>query len=241
MELHRITLPPTLGPTAFAGLVSALDRAAADPDARVVAFVGADEGFCRGMDLGLMVEERSAASGSLRAFAALLSHVRRSGRPTMAIVDGEAVGGGVGIAAACDLVLATTRATFALPEALFGILPGVVMPVLLERMTPQALRLFVLSGASRPASWAATHGLVDELTEPEALPALTRRVVRELSRVPARHVLGLRRWLSELGGLDTEAGLERGASVTAALIDETATRDAVRTFLDEGVPPWMPR
>ncbi len=240
MGLARVLVPRVLGPAALTELSAAFARGAEDPETRVVALVGAGGVFCHGMDLAHMVEG-AAAGESLRAFAELLARVRGAGRPTLAVVDGEAVGGGVGLAAACDLVLATPRASFALPEALFGILPGVVMPVLLERMTRQAARLLVLSGASRTADWAAAHGLVDELVAPEALPSRTNRLVRELSRVPTRRVLGLRRWIGELEGLGVEVGLARGAAVTAALIDEPATRAGVQAFLEQGVPPWQPR
>jgi enoyl-CoA hydratase/carnithine racemase len=236
--LLRIPLPPTLGARAFAELSGALARAADDPEARVVALVGTPGVFCRGMDLGELVDG-DAARESLRAFAELLAGLRQLGRPTLAVVDGAAVGGGVGLAAACDVVIASTRATFALPEALLGLLPGVVLPVLLERLSRQSARQLALSGASRDAAWALARGLADEVGEPADLERLVRRRARELARVPTRGVVGVRGWLSELEHLGTHAGLAAGAEVTASLADDPATRAAVRAFLNEGAAPWQ--
>ena len=236
--LVRVPLPPTLGARAFAELSGALARAADDPEARVVALVGTPGEFCRGMDLGELAYGGAAREG-LRAFAALVAGLRQLGRPTLAIVDGDAVGGGVGLAAACDVVVASTRATFALPEALLGLLPGVVLPALLERLTRQSARALALTGASRDAGWALARGLVDEVVEPADLERATRRRARELARVPTRGVRAVRGWLTELEPLGTAAGLAAGAERTASLLDEPETRAAVRAFLIEGAAPWQ--
>ncbi len=240
--LLRVPLPPTLGARSFADLTRALagvvDDVAREPEVRVVALVGTPGVFCRGMDLGEMVEA-GAARASLAAFAEIVARLRRLGRPTLAVVDGDAVGGGVGLAAACDVVIASTRATFALPEALLGLLPGVVLPVLLERLSRQSARQLALAGASRDAAWALARGLADEVAEPADLERLVRRRAREFRRVPTKGVVGVRRWLSELEDMRTDAGLAAGAELTASLIDEPVTRASVRAFLDEGVAPWQ--
>lgn len=236
--LRRVELPPTLGASSFRVLTAALEQAAADPEVRVVALVGSAGAFCRGMDLREMVDADTARA-SLQAFASLVSAVRSSAHPTIAVVDGEAVGGGVGLAAVCDVVIASTGATFALPEALFGLLPGVVLPVLLERLSRQAARQLALSGASRDASWALARGLADEVCDGADLERVVRRRARELGRVPTRGVLGVRRWLFELEGLSTEAGLTAGADLTASLVDQPDTRAAVRAFVHEGAAPWL--
>ena len=112
------------------------------------------EGRCGSID-------EAAIRVGVEAFARLVQAIRTIGKPVVAVVAGIALGGGVGIAAAADVVIASTRAAFGLPEALFGLVPGVVMPILLERMTPQKARWLALTGHTRSASEAQQLGLVD--------------------------------------------------------------------------------
>ncbi len=239
--MHRIGLPETLTIRSLEELEVGLERAAADAAARAWALVGAPGVFCRGMDLSALTGETADTSMSLRRFAACLSRLRHAPRPTLALVDGEALGGGVGLAAACDVVLATPRASFALPEALFGLLPGVVMPVLLERMRSHDARLFALLGARREGAWAKERGLADELVAAEDLEHAAARAVRELGRANPDRVAGLRAWMAEIPLLAADAALARGAGVTAELVRDASVREAVRGFVEEGTPPWLSR
>src|SRR5438477_5999325 len=97
-------------------------------------------------------------------------HAQRSnGKVTLAVVDEQALGGGVGLAAVCDYVLATERATFGLPELLLGLVPATIFPILLERMPPQRARRLALLGHTQNAAQASASGLVDEVvaSDPE--------------------------------------------------------------------------
>jgi enoyl-CoA hydratase/carnithine racemase len=239
LAVLRIALPESLGRASLDALGDALEAAAADPQAGAYVLHGDRPGvFCRGMDLDGTVQEGADPSASLRRFAACLSRLRRAPRPTIAVVDGDALGGGVGIAAACDLVLASPSASFSLPEALFGLLPGVVMPVLLERMAPQKARLLALRGLRVTASWAREQGLVDEIVPSEELDRAASRAARDLARVAPTRVLGLRSWLAEIPHLESDAALSRGAGVTSDLLRDPAVRERVRRYLEDGTPPW---
>lgn len=255
MSLRRIALPETLTVASLEALDAALDAASSDPEARVWLLHGSASTFNRGMDLSAMSGDGVDASVSLRQFAACLARIRKAPRPTVAVVQGEAMGGGVGILAACDLVLASPEATFALPEALFGLLPGVILPVLCERMPAQKARLMALRGRTHDAAWAREAGLVDEIA-PD--PSLARgpsdrdaasadleraagRAARELMRAAPARVLGLRSWLFELANLEADAALTRGAAVTANLARDPEVKATVRRFVEEGTPPWVGR
>lgn len=241
MSMRTVHVPETLTLASLEALDASLEEALADRDATVWVLVGGPHVFCRGMDLASAFSAQADIAAALRRFAGCLSRIRRSPRPTMAVVLGEALGGGVGLAAACDLVIASQDATFGLPEALFGLLPGAVMPVLLERMPPQKARLLALSGVTRRAEWAQAHGLVDEVVPSADLPRGIERSARELGRVWPRSVSALRGWLCELTLLAPDAALARGAGVTAGLARDEAVREAVRAFIEEGAVPWEGR
>lgn len=240
MELTEplvVPVPESLGAESLARLDLALAAAEERRDAAVWVLRGSPEVFCRGMDFAALAGVDDAYPW-LRRFAAVLARLRSAPRPTVAVVDGEVVGGGVGIAAACDWVLATERSRFALPEALFGLLPGVVLPVLLDRMTPQRARLLVLQGVSRSAEGARGEGLVDEVVSAEALEGAARRAARGLSRVSSARVRGLRRWSEEAAHLAATEALTRGAALTAELLGEPSVRAGLERFLESGTPPW---
>jgi enoyl-CoA hydratase/carnithine racemase len=241
MSVRRIALPESLSVASLEALAVALEEAAADADARVWVLVGTPATFCRGMDLGAMAGDGVDASVSLRQFAACISRLRRAPRPTIAAVQGEAMGGGLGIAAACDVVLATPDTKVALPEALFGLLPGVILPVICERMAPQKARLLALRGRAHDAAWAERHGLVDEIVPAAELEKAIGRMAKELSRVAPARVLGLRSWLHELANLEPDAALTRGAAVTASLTRDPEVRETIRRFVEDGTPPWVGR
>ncbi len=232
-----ITLPETLDATSLARLRSSLDEAASS-EASAWIVRGAGNGtFCKGMAFAELARGADARDG-LALFARVLGALRSAPRPTIAVVDGGAIGGGVGFAAACDRVIATPDATFALPEALFGILPGVVMPIVLERVSFQRARLLALDGEARDASWAEGAGLVDEVVSSDRMEAHLRRAVRALSRVSDARVLGLRAWCDQARVLPIGEALARGAAVTAALLDDRHVRAGLTRFANEGIPPW---
>lgn len=149
----------------------------------VLVLEGADGRFCLGMDFA-----GEPTREGLAAFAAALRALLLCPVPTLAIVDGPAYGGGLGVAAACDVVLASERARFALPEALYGLAPAIIRPALLRRLTPGALAMMVTTCASRDVHDAHRLGLVDEIgTDP-------RPIVRNLRRARHETVGVLRRW-----------------------------------------------
>lgn len=243
---HRIALAPSLSPSSLEALERGLESGF-DADvwvlhgaASVVSGPGQAPGvFCRGMDLAAAAGDDGEMRMALGRFARCVARLRWAPCPTVALVDGEVSGGGLGLAAACDVVIATPGSTFALPEALYGLLPGIILPVLLERMTPQKARMLTLVGTSRPAAWALEHGLCDEVVED--VERATARWAKELGRADKKRVPRLRTWLTTIPHLGADEALERGAEITASLVEDPEVREAVRAFVEDGVAPWVTR
>lgn len=237
MVAYRIGLPARLSLSSIDALERALAEAEAS-DATVWVLDGASpEVFCGGMDLESLATE-AQGDRAVRGFARCLRALMHASRPTIAVVEGEALGGGLGLAAACDLTLASTRASVALPEALFGILPALIMPALLSRMTPQRVRLLALTGSTRPAEWAENAGLFDRVVPPERLAQADRRAQRELSRVSPETVGRLRQLVRDQSALALDAGLDEATEIAAATVADAEVRRTVARFLEEGVAPW---
>ena len=224
---ERIALPAELNLPSVQALAEQLRRAG-ESDARVVLFEGRDGVFCRGLDLALPGSPE--ARSGIAMFVECLHVLRQLSKPTIALVDGVAIGGGVGLAAACDLVIATERATFGLPELLYGFVPAIVLPFLAERLPPQKLRLAALSARTFSAAEAAQCGLVDVVAFD--VQSELRRAIRRLSRAQPAAV---RAWKTFAAPARSSAGLE----TTAATLEDPAVAERVRVFLSGGIAPWL--
>jgi methylglutaconyl-CoA hydratase len=143
-----------------AQLGAAVREALADDAVRVIVLDHTGRVFCSGMDLA------EAAGGGVedqgvREFPELLSALWSSPKPVVAVVRGPARAGGVGLAAACDVVVAASSASFAFSEVRLGLVPAVISAVVLPRMVPHVAHRLMLTGEVFDAATAATGGLVD--------------------------------------------------------------------------------
>ena len=239
MEACRIPLPPTLGLQSVRQLREQLEAAQQAQGPRVILLEGSAEAFCRGLDASELLsapdpDDRAAA---IRGFVGCLRLLRMGKKATLAAVDGPAMGGGVGLLAACDVVLASTRATFALPELLFGLVPAMVLPVVLERMAPQKARLWSLTAHARSSAEALTAGLVDEVVTPERLERAAKRWVRQLGRGQPEAVATLHDFSARVRSLPIDQALAAGGEVTQAATADPAVQRALAGFRS-GVSSW---
>jgi enoyl-CoA hydratase/carnithine racemase len=209
-------------------------------DAPAVIIEGVPGRFCLGMDFAtaLAARTRTARRAAMRrglgAFAQCLKLLLELSRPTLAIVDGPAIGGGLGLAAACDFVLATTRARFGLPEALYGLAPAIIRPALLTRLTPQQVNLLLFTCHSRSAEEAAALGLVDRVVPVDEIDRARREIVRQLRRTCSRTVATSRSWTAQ----EIARGLRAGLSTTAAALQDDHVLAALKAAMSEEGLPW---
>ncbi len=150
-------------------LERALQNAASSP---LVVMEGRAGSFCEGFDSKSWGEREGdgdvpgaqRAEECLSRYASLLRAIGQLPQPTMALVDGAAVGAGVGLAAICDVVLATPRATFSLPETAIGLIPAQVFPILARRVGVSRARLMAIGDQPLCAAEALRLGLIDEIS-----------------------------------------------------------------------------
>lgn len=154
-----------LTPALIARLLSELER-----PGRIVLLESGNGGFCAGLDLDLAGGAAAGADeidAARTGFDALLTALALAPRPVLALVDGPALGGGCALAAAADLVLATPRATFGLPEVLWGLIPEVALPYVARRTGVVRARLLALGipglDAATAQSWGLADAVVDDL------------------------------------------------------------------------------
>lgn len=227
----------------IADLTDAFILLNADPGVRVVVLAGRGRHFSAGADLNWM--QRASASdlaGNLddaRRFAGMLRSLAELSKPTIARVQGLALGGGTGLVAACDMAVATVDAAFATSEVQFGIIPSVISPYVLRAIGPrQALRYFQ-SAERISAQRALEIGLIHEMEQPDKIDACVSLLVSSLAK-GAPH--------AQAAAKDLIATVS-GRAIDASLIEETAQRIAhqrttaeakagIGAFLDKRPPAW---
>ena len=174
-----------------AGLGDALARAEAHADTRALVIRGAGGTFCAGGDFSgfraLMAQPVPADGvdpivGFNRGFGALLERIAASPVATIAVVEGAAMGGGAGLAAACDVVLASAAAQFGMPEVTLGLPPAQIAPFIAARVGHHAALRLLLTGRRMSASQALAFGLVDEVHDGAALDQRLTELLTELGR-----------------------------------------------------------
>ena len=231
--LRDDTAPGRLSALLIEDLVAAL---AEQTEARVVTLEGDGGVFCEGFDLTLLAQPAAGDIGVtvLERFGALLDAIAATPRPVIALVDGPAMGGGVGLAAAADLVVATPRATFGLPEALFGLVPAMVFPVLARRVGAPQARWLALGAASLSASDAWRLGLVDELADD--LETTLRRHLQRLSRMDPRAVAAVKAMAAAHDAAPASYRAHAAASFRRLRASDE-TRERINRFM-AGDTPW---
>jgi methylglutaconyl-CoA hydratase len=162
-------------------LGDALRQVGADPTVKLIVIEAEGKAFCAGVDLAWMRSAGRADPADNIAAAALLANLfvcmRNSPIPILGIVQGAVVGAGVGIAACCDIVIASTAASFRLPEVRLGIVPAVISPFLLAKIGESACRRYFLTAETMSATQAQHCGLVHEVCEPEELAGEATQVI----------------------------------------------------------------
>lgn len=199
-------------------LTAALAELAEDRAVRIVALTGAGSVFCAGADIG---EMRAAGAASperneadSRRFATLLERLENQPQPTVAIVNGAAYGGALGLVAACDIALAADSARFALSEVRLGLVPAMISPYVLRAIGARQARRWFLTGEAMDAATALRIGLVHETADDAALPAAAGRIVEALLAGGPEAQAGIKQLLRHVTG--------RSAAGDQAMLGDTA-------------------
>src|SRR5574343_606633 len=182
--MNRPDLHNAFDETLITELTAAFMALDDDADVRAVVLAGRGKSFSAGADLNWM--KRAANNGlddnlnDARALAKMLRTLAEMKKPTIARVQGAALGGGMGLAAACDIAVASGKAVFATSEVKFGIIPSAISPYVLRAIGARQATRYFQTAERIAADRAREIGLVHEVTEPEALDAKIAELVAAL-------------------------------------------------------------
>jgi len=231
-------------------MIGELDAAfaalAADASVRVVVLAGEGRHFSAGADLQWMQRASRASEDwnlqDARRFAGMLARIAALPKPTVARVQGAALGGGVGLTCACDIAVAADNASFSVSEAKFGILPSVIGPHLVNAVgRRQALRL-ALSTERIGAAQAEAMGLVHRVVGLDALDAAVDAVARDLLVGGPQAQGEIKRLFGRLEvGPVTPEVLELTARTISRVRGTDEAREGFDAFLSKRPANWIPQ
>jgi methylglutaconyl-CoA hydratase len=218
-----------------------LDR---DPAIRIVILAGRGKHFSAGADLNWMKRASAYTEAEniadARRFSGMLRAISGLSKPTIARVQGAALGGGTGLTAACDMAVASSDASFATSEVKFGIIPAVISPYVLRAIGPrQALRYFQ-SAERIPADRALSIGLVNEVVPVEELDAAIARIVEALiAGAPDAQQAAKELITAVIGQPIGDSVTEETAQRIAKRRATAEARDGISAFLEKRQPAWI--
>jgi methylglutaconyl-CoA hydratase len=242
--MNRPDLHNAFDETLIAELTAACIAIEADNDIRVVVLAGRGKSFSAGADLNWM--KRAANNGlddnlnDARALARMLRVLAEMKKPTIARVHGAALGGGMGLAAACDIAVSSTKAVFATSEVKFGIIPSAISPYVLRAIGARQAYRYFQSAERIFAARAREIGLVHEVVAPEELDAKVEEIANALLHGGP---------LAQAAAKDLIRAVNN-QPINDNLVDDTAhriahlratpeAREGITAFIEKRQPDWI--
>ena len=227
----------------IAAITDALRELADDDSVRVVILAGRGKSFSAGGDLDWMRRAASYGYEQNRADAEQLAQMLRTlaelPKPTIARVHGAALGGGMGLACACDIAAASERAFFATSEVRFGLIPATIGPYVVRAIGARQCQRYFQSAERINAERARDIGLVHEVTSTDALDAKIAEITTALLACGPQAQARAKRFISEISDRAIDAPLI--AETTDAIASIRATdeaREGLTAFLEKRAAAW---
>jgi methylglutaconyl-CoA hydratase len=241
--LNRPELRNALNDEVLHLISSSLQQLEKDPACRVVVLAGRGQAFCAGGDLSRMEQAAKMTKARSKAeagrFAKLLYRMHTYPKPLLARVHGAAFAGGMGLVAACDLVIAAEEAESCLPEVRIGLVPAMISPYLVRAMGEQQVRRYMLSGERLAAREAHRIGFAHECVPAAELDARVEKLAAQLAQCGPEALARSKKLLARVAKAPISPKL--AAETAAVLADVRAgdeAREGIRSFLEKRRPKW---
>lgn len=226
-------------------LDAAFAQLIADETVRVIVLAGEGKHFSAGADLQWMQRASTASLewnvADARRFAGMLSRIETCPKPTVARIQGAALGGGVGLACACDIAIAADTASFSVSEAKFGILPAVIGPYVINAVGKRQARRLALSTERIAAAEALAMGLVQHMATADQLDAVVDETVAQLLAGGPNAQREIKQLFAQLPvGPITPETIELTAQTIARVRGTDEAREGFAAFLGKRPADWIP-
>jgi methylglutaconyl-CoA hydratase len=248
-RVARITLSRPEVRNAFndeviAELTEAFQALGQRDDVRAIVLAAEGPAFCAGADLNWMRRMADYTRAENLADAAKLAEMLRvmfeCPKPTVARVQGDVFAGGVGLVAACDMVVSVDTATYCLSEVKLGLMPATISPYVIRAMGARAAHRYFLTAERFGAAEAHRIGLVHEVVGADALDAKVDELLKALTSASPNAVRACKRLVQDVAGREITADLiEHTVAGIADIRASDEGREGVQSFLQKRKPSWL--
>jgi len=217
--------------------VAAMDVAESDPAVRVVVVTNTGSVFCAGADLSERLEDHDGASDPL----AIFSSIRRSAKPYVGKINGHAIAGGLGLAAALDISVAVEPAKFGFSEVRLGLAPAIISVICLPKMRMGEASDAILRGKRFDANEAVRLGLINQAVPAEGLDDAVDSVVADLMEGGPEAIAWSKRMIHDIPTMAFDDAMPYAAEISASLFSSEEGKEGMASFLEKRAPRWSPR
>jgi methylglutaconyl-CoA hydratase len=242
LTLNRPEVRNAFDEEVIARITTTAAVAANDPDLRAVVLAGAGTIFCAGADLAWMSKAMAYTQrenlSDAEDLARMLERLDTLPVPVIGRIQGAALGGGVGLAAVCDIVIAAEDAVFGLTEVKLGILPAVIAPYVIRKIGVSAARELFLTGARFSAQRARELGLVHEVVPAAELDDAVERRIAEVRSSAPRAIAIAKALIREISSTNPTDVIGLTTSTIAAQRVSAEGQEGMRAFLEKRKPDW---
>jgi len=244
VTLNRPQLRNAFNETSIADLAMAFDELSQDADVRAIVLAANGPAFCAGADLNWMKKMAGYSQAENEADALRLADMLRtiyfSPKPVVAKVQGDCYAGGMGLVAACDIVVVAEGVNFCLSEVRLGLIPATISPYVIKAMGDQASRRYFLTAERFDAREAHRLGLAHEVVPAEQLDATVADIVKALTSNSPNAVREAKKLVRDIAGLPIDDPLLADtAGRIAAIRASNEGREGVASFLEKRKPSWL--
>ena len=234
-----------LNPEFIEGLQQAIETYGEDDAVRFILIRSSGAPFSLGMDLDAFNSGDVGRAGTgfraaVMAYSRLLERIHQCPKTVVALIQGPVKAGGVGLAAACDVVVAADTADFELSELYLGLIPANVLPYVLSmRMPPKRVAYLVQTAACIDAQTAQNWGLVDEVHPAYNLEKALKKIGRRLMRLSPVATAKQKAFVRALRSSTMEEQRNLAVEELVALASSPGAVEAVKCFSSGELPSWF--
>jgi len=223
-------------------ICTAFETLGQDRSLRTIVLTGSGPTFCAGADINWLGSGGTVLISRARKDAERLARMFRiideCPCPVIGRIQGAAFGGGVGLVAACDIVVAAESATFAFSEVRLGMVPGVIAPLLLRKIGDSSLKRFCLTGEVFSASTAKQYNLVHDVVEMNKLDSRTVELAHAVVNLAPEAVRDTKALLRRLYTASDDERWSAGVEANAQARLSAEAQEGFRAFLEKRSPIW---
>jgi methylglutaconyl-CoA hydratase len=216
-----------------------------DDRVRVVVLDGQGPAFCAGADINWMRDALALSETEnvrdAEAFSEMYRAIDRCPKPVIAKVHGAVLGGGIGLCAVADAVVAHEETLFGFTETKLGIIPAVISPFVLAKIGVSHARRLFLTGERFDALRAQAIGLVHEVVHGDALDGTVDAIVEELQTSGPAAVAAAKQLIAEIRAVSYEESRALTARAIARQRVSPEGQEGLRAFLERRTPSWVSR